>query len=225
MQGKDCELRNVVDLPCAVEVVAVAREAHGREALGRIKFRGVGAVRGDGPPLLVGGAAIATESDDVEDDAVRGNCDRLGTVQRSPIFRAERMLGRGGGLSTDSYGQSKAYGETNGENPVAAQFDLLAMVHLKLNALRVGGKPRGRCVGAFGSVVIAQRGEALPGACARSCALLCLEIDPELLTLFIEMTSFQAERFRGGRDVSMVAFQLRQHGCALKFHHPRGQRA
>src|SRR6202044_624846 len=43
--GEDGELAIAVDLPCAVKTVAIAGEAHGREAVEEIEFSGMSAVR------------------------------------------------------------------------------------------------------------------------------------------------------------------------------------
>ena len=57
----------------------------------------------------------------------------------------------------------------------------------------------------------------------RSCAPFGLEVDSELLALFIEMAAFQAEGFSGIGDVMLVAAQFGEDGLALEAGDPVGQ--
>jgi len=50
-----------------------------------------------------------------------------------------------------------------------------------------------------------------------------LELDPQLLAFLVQMASFEPQRFRGLRDVSVVLFQFLHDLCALKVQHPLRQ--
>jgi hypothetical protein len=78
--------------------VAAAGRAGGSEpgrseTIWEIELDAVSAVGGDGPPLMVGGAFVAAESDAVEDEAVGRDGGSRGAAQSRPVLRGEGVFG------------------------------------------------------------------------------------------------------------------------------------
>jgi hypothetical protein len=78
--------------------VAVAGEAEGGEVVFQVELGGVGAVGGNGPPLVVRGAFFSAVGNGVEDGSVGRDGGGVGAAEGGPVFGGEGMLGGGSGL-------------------------------------------------------------------------------------------------------------------------------
>ena len=92
LDGEDGELALMIDFPCTVEALAIARESHGRE-VGRQFELGFTAAVGVGcPPVRMCGSLLSAIGDAIENDALRRDRGSAGAMENGPVPGGKRRF-------------------------------------------------------------------------------------------------------------------------------------